>query len=139
MSAREGPPKREPGPLGKEAGPQRSEVTTANRGQLYNLPATFDLFAANLAAEDPRGLDEAIDHAAERAVLHRQLHARRLAAARSLRLACGCREPMPHQCRPQRLSLDSAIAAREHLTALGLEPIFDPDTERALRLARLTA
>jgi hypothetical protein len=112
-----------------------SQDTAAALKQPDTAAATASGIAGKRNAEGGRGGVGA----AERAVLHRQLHARRLAAARSLRLACGCREPMPHQCRPQRLSLDSAIAAHEHLTALGLTPLFDPDTERDLRLVRLPA
>jgi hypothetical protein len=110
-----GPPTGEPGPLGKEAGPQRLEVTTTNRGQ-------------DIA--DPRlgGVDTVAGW-----------RRRRQPSWRLEALPCGCRDPWPCRCRARPLTLDSAIAAREHLAAVGLAALFDPATERALRLARLPA
>lgn len=112
MSRRDkGPPKKEPGPRGEEAGPQRLDITT-NRHQ--SLPETTD----------SRGADTVCS------LRRRSEKGRRLE-----RLPCGCPDPWAHRCRPRPvLTLASAIAAAEHLAAAGLIPIFDPGTERALRL-----
>jgi hypothetical protein len=76
-----------------------------------------------------------------------QFRRRRLAAARSVPLACcGCRDPILCRCHDDPLSdlhdrselmLWAARAASEHLAALGLPPVFDPETTRALELCRL--
>ena len=63
----------------------------------------------------------------------------RVAAARAgLRkppLACGCHDPAYHQCRREPLSqlqIDAAVATAHDLFALGLPPLFDVATIKAL-------
>jgi len=114
MTARGEPPKKEPAPSGKGTGSQRLEVATANRTQ--RNPAHRYRAGDTLAA---------------------QLRRRRPAAARSVPLDCGCRDPWRHRCRPRPVlsarMVDGAAAASEHLTAVGLPPVFDPDTTAAVR------
>jgi hypothetical protein len=107
------------GPLDKgEAGSQRLGGTTTNRGQPI---ADLRQCGADTVAAWRR---------------------RRQASWRLEALPCSCRDPWPHQCRrpaPSERMLQAAQAAGEHLNAHGLAPLFDPETERAIRLARLPA
>jgi hypothetical protein len=67
--------------------------------------------------------------------LHSQLHRRRVAAARSLPLGCGCRDPYPCRCTqppPSAVMVDAGAAAAAHLLKLGFPPLLDIDTARAL-------
>jgi hypothetical protein len=66
-----------------------------------------------------------------------QLRRRRSDSWRLPRLECGRSDPV-RPWRPETLSqrqIDGAVAAAEHLGALGYPPIFDTETLRALRRA----
>lgn len=64
-----------------------------------------------------------------------QLRRRRDAAARSVPLACGCRDPWPCRCGegpPTDRMLDAGADAARHLVAAGYTPLLPADVLRAL-------
>jgi hypothetical protein len=67
--------------------------------------------------------------------LRAQLHRRRVAAAKSLPLACNCRDPYLCACTeppPTERWVDAGAAAAQHLLEVGLTPILDVAVLQAL-------